>query len=106
MPVFTNRTDLNYAAISASASGDNQIVADPGGGANIKVFNYVLIADGTVLATWKGNANASGAMSLIANAGISANGGGLPMFVTSGGLKLNLSAAVGVKGHVAYIVES
>lgn len=96
---------MSFAPISASASGDNVIVQDPGNGSKVKVISYVLVADGAVNAQWKGTGTASGAMPLVANSGVSANGGFLPMFQTTGGLILNLSAAVGVKGHVAYVIE-
>lgn len=102
---------LKYAAISASASGDNTIVA-ASTGQKIVLVSYVVIAAGDVSITWKSGAatNLSGAMALAANGGAAPGAGPLApsgvagMMETESGqaLVLNLSAAVSVGGHLAY----
>lgn len=98
------------AAVAASASGDNTIVA-VAAGTKIYVLSYVLVASGAVSAKWKsGSTDLSGAMSLSGNGGVAIAGAfETPLFTvggTSGGddLILNLSGATAVNGHVAYIV--
>lgn len=102
---------LKYAAISASASGNNTIIA-ASTGQKIVVVSYVVIAAGPVSITWKSGASSSlsGAMALAANGGAAPSAGPLApsgvvgMMETASGeaLVLNLSAAVAVGGHLAY----
>ncbi len=105
---------MPYAAISASSSGDNTIVAAVGN-RKIRVMNYTLIAAGDVSVTWKSGSTAiSGAMALTTNGGMAPSAGsagtnGLDgVLETAGGsaLVLNLSAAVSVGGHIRYEVLS
>jgi hypothetical protein len=95
-----------FAAISTASSGDQTIVAAVTS-KKITVYSYVLVADGTVAVTWKRAATAmSGAMALVVNSGISAHASASsPLFQTGTGeaLVLNLSAAIGVRGHLAYV---
>lgn len=103
-PQFSTRN----AAINASASGDNQIVAAVTG-FKIVVLSYVLVAAGTVTATWKSGASTSlsGAMPLVANSGVSANGAyGVVQSAASEALNLDLSTNVAVTGHVTYMLEA
>lgn len=103
---------LAFAPIDVAASGDNTIVAaDPSN--KIKVASYMLVADAAVAARWKSGVgtNLSGAMSFAANGGCAA-----PPVAPAGGhwletavnqaLVLNLSAAVGVRGHLSYFLEA
>ena len=100
-----------YAAISASASGDNTIVAAVAG-QKIVLLSYLVIAAGDVSITWKSGASTSlsGAMALAANGGAAPSAGPLTpagvvgMLETAPGeaLVLNLSAAVAVGGHITY----
>jgi len=102
---------LKYAAISASSSGDNTIVAAVTG-QKIVLVSYVVVAAGDVSVTWKSGASTSlsGAMALAANGGAAPGAGPLTpagvagLLETAGGeaLVLNLSAAVSVGGHIAY----
>jgi hypothetical protein len=112
------RTDLRrgqtilFASIDVAASGDNTIVAASPGN-KCKVLSYSLVCDGTVATRWKSGAgtNLSGAMSFVANTGIAP-----PSFAPAEGhlfetavntaLVLNLSAAIGVRGHMSYILEA
>lgn len=105
---------MPYAAISASSSGDNTIVAAVTG-KKIRVQNYTILAAGAVSITWKSGSTAiSGAMPLAANGGMAPSAGtatatGLDgVLQTAGGeaLVLNLSAAVAVGGHIRYEVLS
>lgn len=102
---------VQFAVISATASGDNAIVAASVGN-KIKVLQYTLVADSAVVATFRnGTTPITGAMSLAANGGVSspfvAAGQG-HLFETSvnTALNLNLGSAVGVRGHIAYILEA
>ena len=101
-----------FAQINAASSGDNTIVAADGT-RKIKVLTYVLVADGTVASRWKSGAgtNLSGAMAWVANTGVAPPGG-----TPAGGhiletavneaLVLNLSGAIGVRGHMSYFLET
>jgi hypothetical protein len=103
---------MKYAAISASSSGSNTVVAAVTG-KRIRVLSYVMVAAGDVTATWKSASNnISGGMALAANGGAAPSagqatpGGLIGQFETNQGeaLNLNLSAAVSVAGHLTYIV--
>ena len=105
---------MPYAAISATASGDNTIVAAVGT-RKIRVLNYTVASAGTVTAKWKsGSTDLSGAMPLVASSVVSAAGGSHNangpegVLETAGGeaLILNLSGAVAVGGHIRYEVLS
>lgn len=98
------------AVISVTSSGANTLVAAVPG-FRITVTGYVLISAGTVDVTFKSSTttNLSGAMPLTAQAGASAPlawsfGRREGWFTTAVGelLNLNLSAAVGVYGHLTY----
>lgn len=94
-----------FASISVSSSGDNQIVA-ANATKKLRVLAYTIVADGTVAAKWRnGTTDVTGAMSWVANTGISAPFCPVGHFETStnAALNLNLSAAVGARGHVTYI---
>jgi hypothetical protein len=99
---------LLHATISASASGDNTVVAAVVG-KKIRVNNYLIVAAAAVSATWKSGASTSksGALPLAANGGVAAPGDEKTRwFETAPGeaLVLNLSGAVLVAGHVTYTV--
>ena len=99
------------AAIDTATSGDNVLVAGAPG-LLIKVVGYAIVADAAVAVRWRtsttqppGQVNLSGAMSFAANGGISAWGAKeVPVLTVPMGadLVLNLSSAVGVRGHFAY----
>ena len=103
---------MKFAAISASSSGDNTVVAAVPN-RRIKVLNYVAIAASDVSAKWKsGSTDISGAMAFAANGGVAPVGGPntpvgmVPLFQTEQGeaLVLNLSGAISVAGHLAYVL--
>lgn len=104
---------LQFAAISVANTGDNTVVAADAT-RKIKVLNYVMVSEGTVTTTWKssGGTSLSGAMPLVVNTGVAAGGGNAPAshweFETAAaeGLVLTLSGNTGVRGHVAYFLES
>jgi len=106
--MFSGVTPLvpKFAAISASASGDNTLVASVVG-KKIRVVKYTIVSGGTVSAKFKSGAGAdlSGPMPLVANSGV--GGGYCPVghFETASGaaLVLNLSAGVSVAGHATYL---
>ena len=104
---------MKFAAISASSSGDNTVVAAVTG-KKIRVLNYTAIAAGSVSITWKSGASTSlsGAMPLAANGGAAPSAGAqtpigqIPLFETAQGeaLVLGLSGAVLVAGHLTYVL--
>lgn len=95
-----------FAPISVSSSGNNTIVAAVTS-KKIRVLSYVIVAAGSVDAKFMSSTTTdkSGAMPLVANTGVSANFSPIGHLETASGelLNLNLSAAVGVRGHLAYI---
>jgi hypothetical protein len=97
-----------FAVINVSSSGDNTIVATDSVH-KIRVLTYVIVADGTVAVKWvNGTAGTavSGAMSLVANTGVSAPFVPVGHFETgtTGNLVLNLSGAIGARGHCTYVL--
>ena len=102
-----------FAAIDTAVSGDNTIVGADST-KKIKVLSYVFVGDGTVSVRWKSGAgtNLSGAMALVVDSGVAVGGGNAPgthwEFETAvnANLVLNLSGAVGVRGHLAYFLEA
>lgn len=94
-----------FAAIAASASGDNPIVAVVAG-KKIRVLSYVLMANGAVNAKWRSaTTDKSGLLYFAANGGAVAPHTPVGHLETAAGeaLNLNLSGAVAVGGHVTYI---
>jgi hypothetical protein len=95
-----------FASISISSSGDNTIVVSPGAKV-LRVLSYVLVADGAVAVKWGDTTPAytSGPMSLAANGGVCAPFSPIGHIQTASakGIVLNLSSAVGVRGHLTYI---
>lgn len=96
-----------YAVINSSSSGDTSIVAAVTSKV-IRVLSYVLVADGAVAAKFTSGAAGTaltGAMSLAANGGVAAPFNPVGHFQTASNtaLVLNLSAAVGVRGHLTYV---
>jgi len=66
---------MKYAAISASSSGSNTVVAAVTG-KRIRVLSYVMVAAGDVTATWQSASNnLSGGMALAANGGAAPSAG-------------------------------
>ena len=101
---------LLFALVDNAASGDNTIVVADAT-RKIKVQSYVIVADAAVVARWKSGAGTSlsGAMSLAANGGVaaaSAAGTWLLETAVNQALVLNLGAAIGARGHVAYFLET
>lgn len=118
MPPFGQNVDLRrgltilFAPISGAAAGDNTIVASDAT-RKIKVLNYVIVADAPVSAKWKSGAGTdlSGAMSLVASSGVSSPVGSpaqswLLETAVGDALVINLSGAVGLRGHVSYFLEA
>jgi hypothetical protein len=112
------RTDLRrgttplFAAISVAAAGDNTLVAADAT-KKIKVLQYTIVADGTVAATFKSGAATAltGALPLVVNSGVASpfvapGHGHLLETAVNQALVLNLSAAIGVRGHLTYILEA
>lgn len=94
-----------YAVINAASSGDNVLVSGVPG-RKIRVLSYTLVASGFVDARFdSGSAPITGAMPLPTNGGVSCAMSPFGHFETAAGqpLELNLSAAVGVRGHLVYI---
>jgi hypothetical protein len=102
-----NYNTIKFATISATNSGDNQVLALVAS-KSIKVLSCALVASGTVSVKWRSNTtDLSGAMPLIASSGFvypaSAPGMGNYLETNIGeALNLNLSGAVAVYGHISY----
>jgi hypothetical protein len=96
----------NFAAVSASSSGDNAIVSAVAG-KRIRVLSYFVIANAAVNAKWRSaSTDVTGLLYLAANGGIAASAEGMGCFQTAVGeaLNLNLSGAVAVGGHLTYVL--
>ena len=102
---------LLFAVIDVAASGDNTIVAADAT-KKIKVVSYTIVSDGTVTSRWKSaSTSLSGAMSWVANTGVSPAigtpaGGWILETAVNEALVLNLSAAIGMRGHLSYFLEA
>jgi hypothetical protein len=112
LELFKREFEMKFAAINASSSGINTIVAAISD-KKIRVVSYVIIAAGAVTAAWQsGSTPLSGPMSLAASGGASASIGILAPIGTYGlfqtnaneALNLNLGGAVNVSGHLCYIL--
>lgn len=106
MPRVTLEVPPKYAAISASSSGDNTLVAAVSG-KKIRVLACVLMSAGTVTATFKsanGGTSISGAYPFIAQAGLVMpfSEGGWMETVAGQLLNLSLNGAVAVTGNLVY----
>lgn len=100
-------SDVKYAKIDCSSSGDNTIVALVAS-TKIRVVSYVLSASAAVNAKWKSGASTdkSGLIYMDAKGGAQASHqDGLLETAAGEALVLNLSGAVAVGGHVAYVEE-
>jgi hypothetical protein len=106
--IYNGATALtpSYAVISASSSGDNQIVAAQVG-KKIRVLQWSLTSNGTVSATWRsGTTPITGARPLIQYASCGGSFSPIGRFETAAGsaLNLNLSGATAVGGEIAYVL--
>jgi hypothetical protein len=96
-----------FAAIAASTSGNNTLVASVSG-KKIRVLAYSFIANGTVNAKFQSGASGTDLTGLkycVANGGIVAPFNPLGWFETAATtlLNLNLSAAIAVGGELVYV---
>ena len=101
---------LLFALIDVAANGDNTIIAADAT-RKIKVQSYVIVVDAGLVVRWKSGAatSLSGAMSLAVNGGVAAaaaSGTWLIETAVNQALVLNLGAAIGARGHVAYFLET
>lgn len=101
-----------FASIDVAALGDNTIVTADAT-KKVKVCQYTIVADAAVAVRWKSGAgtNLSGAMSNAANGGevspfVPPSFGHLLETAVNQALVLNLSAAVGARGHLTYFLEA
>lgn len=97
-----------FGVINTSASGDTQLVATNSTN-KIRVVDYTLVCDGAVAVKFtkgSGGTAMTGAMSFAANGGVakSFNPWGLFETDTTHDLTINLSSAVGVRGHFTYVL--
>ena len=98
-----------FAVISAASSGDNTLVAAAGASNKIRVLSYTIIADGDVDVRFESGAAGTaltGQMALTTNSGVHAAFNPVGHFETAANtlLNLELSGAIGVNGHITYIV--
>lgn len=95
-----------FAAIAASSSGNNTVVAAVTG-KKIRVLGYRFSANGTVAAKWRSSTagDISGLSYLVQYASAGASFSPVGHFETTAGegLVLNLDGAVAVGGHVSYV---
>ena len=102
--------ELKYAAVSASSSGANTLVAAVTG-QTIKVTGFAIVSAGTVAVTFKSGASPSltGAMPLVINQALVVTGStnGI-LFETASGaaLTVTLSDAIAITGFLTYIVQA
>jgi hypothetical protein len=97
-----------YAAIDTAVLGNTTLVAAVSG-RKIRVVGFIIVADGTVSITFQSGAGGTaltGAMPMAANTHIHGGHNSAGWFETAEGalLNLNLSAAVGVRGALVYII--
>lgn len=99
--------DIQFAAIDCSSSGANTIVAADASN-HIRVIAYVLTGSAAVNARWKSAAtNLSGLLYVDTKGGVAATSvDGLFQTAINEALVLDLSSAVAVGGHIAYIKET
>ena len=112
LPFERKRTDgagaavpLKFAKIDAATSGFNTLVAAVAG-KKLRVLNYAFMAAGSVNANFASASTAlTGAYPLAAQTGVSSSHSEDGVFETIAGdaLRLNLSGAIQVSGHLAYI---
>lgn len=98
-----------FAAVAASSSGDNTIVAAAGASNKIRVLSYTIVAAGAVTCRWESGASGtalSGQMSFAANGGAHSAFCPYGLFETAANtlLNLELGGAVSVAGHITYVV--
>lgn len=104
------KTDtVRTAAISATADGDNEVVAAPAAGKKIRVLGYVLNVNAAGTVQWKSGATVkSGAMEFVDGGGLVAPcvdpTGEVFWFDCGAAEALILTCAVGVDalGHLVY----
>lgn len=97
--------ELKFAAIAASSSGANEIVAAVTG-KKIKVLAYLLSAAGSVNAKWqRASTDITGLHYMVANSQVPSPFSPVGLFETASGeaLNLNLSVGVAVGGYVVYV---
>jgi hypothetical protein len=105
--IYNGTTALTpkFAAISASSSGDNSVVALVSG-KKIRVLRWSVSGSGTVNIKWRnGTTDITGLYYLVANAAVGGSYCPVGHFETSAGaaLQLNLSGATAVGGVITYI---
>jgi hypothetical protein len=109
MPL-TNRFELKFARINATADGDNVVVAAAGVPAtkSIYVLGYALNVNAAGVVTWQDTANVAVASYEFVDGGGASFAGSFdcPAFKLPPGTGLELSTAAGVDGlgHITYII--
>ena len=98
---------VKYAAITASAAGDNQVVTAVTN-RKIRGLAYSMVADAAEVVQWQddGGATMSGTISLAANGGVvsdSAPDVGLFQSAVGQGIDLNNVGGADVDGHFTYL---
>lgn len=99
--------NLLFGSISVTA-GTTQLVAAQDDNRKIKVCSYALVADAAATVKFSDGTDLSGAMSFLANGGITCAGqASSPWFATGKSLALSIVTTGGaVRGHYSYVVES
>lgn len=96
-----------FKAINVDGADSDEIIAAVGGFRQ-KILTYVVVCDGATTITFEDTdgTDLSGAISLAANGGISANSSVVGLMQTSvgKGVKLLKSAAVNCDGHISYVL--
>jgi hypothetical protein len=102
-PINVKYSDVNYATINATGSGDTQIVpaiTDK----RIRVIAFCIVASGAVNVKFRsGTTDITGPMSLVSGGGVAhAYDGGLFETAVNQPLNINLSASQQVGGYIVY----
>lgn len=101
-------SEVKFAAINTSTSGDNTLVAAAGAGIKIRVLSAFMVAAGTVTTRFESGASGTaltGQMPLVVNSGYTLPYNPAGWFETADNtlLNLELSAAVAVHGCLSYV---
>lgn len=103
--MYKGNIPIKRAVINASTSGAGNTIIAAVENKKIRVLNYMIIAAGTVTVTWFSDTDAlSGALPFVVNTGAMADSdNGVLETGVGKALKMTLSGAVAVTGHISYV---
>ena len=103
--------EILFSKIDINSSGQNIIIA-ANATKKIKLLSYTFVSDGAVNIKFQsGNTDLTGAMNFTSNGGISSpignpGSGWLMETAVNQSLNINLSAAIGLRGHISFFMEA